>query len=223
MNNRYAVKRCSQAVCIDADWNKSCWQTVEPLSVKVPNWQPAGSQPLPQTEVKVQYDDAHLYVIFRVSDYYVTALTTQTHGSVYKDSCVEFFFSPACGRPDSYFNIETNCCGVLLAQHHTGPRQNSRFLDIADCRQIQIAGTVSGPIRQEIAKPMTWIVEYAVPLEILLHYTAIDKPAPGVCWRGNFYKCADGCSRPHWISWLPIPSDIPDFHRPDCFGLLEFM
>lgn len=222
MNRIYYVKKCSHNNAIDADWNKLFWHDVKPIPVRVSNWVEPRPATFPQAEVKLQYDDSHIYVIFRVRDRYVKAVTTQIHGPVYKDSCVEFFFSPNRKQMNAYFNIEINCCGTILAQYHTGPRKNSRFLNNADCRKIQVAST-SGPIQIEIKKPMTWTVEYAIPLEILLHYMEIEKPAPGICWRGNFYKCADASSFPHWISWLPISGKTPDFHRPDCFGLLEFI
>ena len=36
-------------------------------------------------------------------------------------------------------------------------------------------------------------------------------------WRGNFYKCADESSHPHWASWRPIGEKL-DFHTPEFFG-----
>ena len=40
--------------------------------------------------------------------------------------------------------------------------------------------------------------------------------------RGNFYKCASATSEPHYLSWNPILTDKPDFHRPDFFGDIYF-
>jgi hypothetical protein len=223
MEKCYTVKKCLQIPLIDADWNKPFWRDIESASVNLSYWNSAPSKNLPKTEVKLQYDDQNLYVIFRVQDFYVRAIETRMHGDVWKDSCVEFFFAPCSENPDYYFNLETNCCGVLLAQHNTGPRQNSRFLDVDDCQKIQVASTASGPIQHEITKPLAWTLEYALPFEVLMHYASIEKAAPGALWRANFYKCADGCSVPHWMSWSPIFEDRPDFHRPDCFGVLNFI
>ena len=39
---------------------------------------------------------------------------------------------------------------------------------------------------------------------------------------GNFYKCADGTDSMHFVSWSPIPTAKPDFHRPEFFGILIF-
>ena len=37
---------------------------------------------------------------------------------------------------------------------------------------------------------------------------------------GNFYKCGDATEMPHYLSWNPIQTERPDFHRPEFFGEL---
>ncbi len=205
----------------EADWKNPFWQSIEPVSIDFAH--PASSAHLPKTQVKAAYNEHSIHILFRVQDQYIRALATETHGPVYKDSCVEFFFAPNPQTPDSYFNLEINCCGTLLAQHHTGPRKNSRYLDIRDCQKIQVAGSLNRPIHREITEPLTWTLEIALPFEILTPYAPFEKPAPGVIWRANFYKCADESSHPHWLMWSPVITETPDFHRPDYFGRIEFL
>ena len=133
MKKHYRVKACSVPAAINAVWNRPFWQDVEALQVNLPHW-PTQSAHVPVTEVKLQYDAESLYVIFRVQDCFVRAVATQINGEIWKDSCVEFFFAPNPDAPDAYFNLEANCCGVILGQYHTGPRENSRFLNTEDCR-----------------------------------------------------------------------------------------
>ena len=38
----------------------------------------------------------------------------------------------------------------------------------------------------------------------------------------NFYKCGDDLTVPHFVSWNPIKTEKPDFHRPEFFGKLKF-
>ena len=87
MKKSYGVKRCSEANTIDANWEKPFWREIEPAEIGLSRW-PVQSEHLPKSEVKLQYDDHELYVIFRVQDQYVRAVTTQIHGEVWKDSCV---------------------------------------------------------------------------------------------------------------------------------------
>ena len=207
---------------IDADWDKSVWQGIEPLQIGLSHW-PTQTEHHPQTEAKLQYDADNLYVAFQVQDQYVRAAATDIHGEVWKDSCVEFFFAPYTAVPSSYFNLEVNCCGVPLMQHHDGPRAGSCFLDVEQCGKIEIAASLSGPIVQEISEPRVWTLEYRLPFEVLAEFPEFEKPVPGVCWHGNFYKCADDSSHPHWVAWSPITREQPDFHRPDHFGRIKFM
>ena len=38
----------------------------------------------------------------------------------------------------------------------------------------------------------------------------------------NFYKCGDDTTKPHYLSWNPVKTENPDFHRPEFFGTLNF-
>jgi hypothetical protein len=44
----------------------------------------------------------------------------------------------------------------------------------------------------------------------------------GMTATGNVYKCGDNLPVPHFISWNPITTENPDFHRPDFFGQMKF-
>ncbi len=39
-----------------------------------------------------------------------------------------------------------------------------------------------------------------------------------VVMAGNLNKCASATSAPHYLSWNPIDTPTPDFHRPEFFG-----
>ncbi len=221
MASSYTVKQTTQATAIDADWDKPFWQGIDAVEIALAHW-PTQTEHIPQTEVKLQYDAENLYVIFRVQDQFVRAAATDIHGDVWKDSCVEFFFAPYSGQGTSYFNLEVNCCGVPLMQHHDGPRTGSCFVEVQQCQKIEIAASLPGPIVEEITEPTIWTLEYRLPYEILTPYPEFIKPASGVCWGANFYKCADESSHPHWLTWSAIEEEQPDFHRPDYFGLIQF-
>jgi hypothetical protein len=216
----YCVRKVRQPIVIDADYNKPAWQDIEPLLIAFA--QPTTGEHRPTTQAKVCYDDTFLYVIFQAADRYVRAVATATHGPVWQDSCVEFFFTPRARRSNDYFNLEMNCIGTFLFRHQSAPRQNSRSLERNDCERIQIAGSLAGPIPDENTEPLTWSVECAVPFEILNRYAEVQRPSAGVVWHGNFYKCADHSSHPHWLTWSPVSVSTPDFHRPESFGVLLF-
>ena len=39
--------------------------------------------------------------------------------------------------------------------------------------------------------------------------------------QANFYKCGEETAHPHYLSWNPIKTSRPDFHRPEYFGELK--
>jgi hypothetical protein len=132
------------------------------------------------------------------------------------DSCVELFFIPGEDTATGYFNLEVNCGGAMLFNHQFA--RGDRVSE-ADCARIELAHSLPRRVDPEIAEPITWTVEYRLPFAVL---GPTDVPAPGVRWRANFYKCADGTSHPHWLTWAPVDRPAPDFHVPECFGTLEF-
>lgn len=219
----YKVARLNESMVIDADWDKPQWQKVEPLDVALF----MGEKPehLPKTQVKVLYDDDSIYVIFRVQDRYVRALATKPNGNVWEDSCVEFFLTPAVDVSQGYFNLETNAIGAILSRYQINRDENVRFLEQQDYTRIEIAHSLPAEIIDpEIKDPTTWTLEYRFPVDILENYhPVVNRPAPGVKWRANFFKCADMTSHPHWLTWSFIDKPSPDFHRPEYFGTLEFV
>lgn len=214
------VAKVATSPTIDANWEKAPWRAIEPQLIG----RYVGEKPrhCPKTQVKIAYDDAALYVIFRVEDQYVRAVETEHNGNVCRDSCVEFFFTPGRDPRRGYFNLEMNCGGTLLFRYQDAPRKNCVHLPANECSAIQIAHSLPEIVDPEIREPVTWTVEYRLPVAILDRYCKVDKPAPGVLWRANFYKCADRTSHPHWLTWSPIDVSPPDFHRPEYFGTLKF-
>ena len=216
----YQVQRISKAFKIDADWDKDPWINIESLSLL--NFM--GDEPThkPAVQAKVAYDDQALYVIFRVKDQYVRATRTKHQQGVFKDSCVEFFFSPADHSDDGYFNLEMNCGGTMLFHHQKEPRTDHILISDEDIARIEVAHSLPSVVDPEIQAPTTWTVEYRIPFNILQKYHDLTPPISGSIWRGNFYKCADESSHPHWLTWAPIDFPRPNFHLPEFFGMLRF-
>ncbi|MFC1761031.1 carbohydrate-binding family 9-like protein [Planctomycetota bacterium] len=222
MSMTYTVVRAREANAADAVWEKPFWQSVPALSLEHAHSDSSAHRPL--TKAKVAYDEEALSLIFSVQNDFIRAATTTLHGPVWQDSCVEFFWAPYGGQETkAYYNLEINCGGTLLLQHHAGPRQETRFIDARQCRCITIASSVSEPLPQETTEPSTWTLEVILPFSVFAQDLLFVPAGPGVIWRANFYKCADHSTRPHWLSWSPVSSGRPDFHRPDCFGALHFV
>lgn len=214
------VSKLAKPPKIDANWDKSPWKETEPIMIA----RHMGEKPehFPRTQAKIAYDNEALYVIFRVEDRYVRAVTAEPQGPVCTDSCVEFFFTPGADVSGGYFNLEMNCGGTMLLYHQKARGQDAVAISKADLGRITVAHSLPKIVEPEITTPVTWTVEYRLPLELLKKYGPVTRPAAGVVWRVNFYKCGDKTSHPHWLTWSPVGVPKPDFHRPEFFGVLKF-
>jgi hypothetical protein len=216
----YTVARLKQPMKMDAVWDKPQWKNVQPVDIT--NYM--GNTPgfKPEAQAKMMYDDQYIYVIFHVKDRYVRCLTKEINGPVWEDGAVEFFFAPDEKQPLLYFNLETNCGGTPLMHYNLVPRKESKELTKEDILKIEMAHTLPQIIDPEMKDPVTWTLEYRIPLAMLEKYSKITHPGKGVEWRANFYKIAENSSNPHYITWSLVENDKPDFHKPEFFGKLIF-
>jgi hypothetical protein len=214
-------------------WSDDVWAQAEPLQID--RFHEASSDHRPSTQAKLLYDAHRLYVFFRVQDRYVRAVAEGFQGPVWADSCAEAFLRP---RPDKgYFNFEMNCGGILLLYYIEDSRRTeegfARFTRVAaeQAADIHIYHSLPARVEPEIREPLEWCLEYAIPFGLFEAYLG-ESVAPGadregggqsaLTWHGNFYKCGDETSHPHWASWAPIGEEL-NFHCPEHFGVLEFV
>jgi hypothetical protein len=214
------VTRLASLVNAGAGWGKPPWQEVPPLLIG--NYMGEKPDHFPKTEVRIAYDDMAIYLIFRAEDRYIRSIAAKHQASVCGDSCVEFFFTPGSDVSKGYFNLEMNCGGTMLFHFNSGVRTGRIEIPGSDCEKIAKAHSLPRIIDPEIREPITWTVEYSIPIALLSRYCEVSTPKPHALWRANFYKCADGTSHPHWLTWSPVDFPKPNFHLPQSFGVLEF-
>lgn len=216
----YSVPRLKKAMKIDADWNKKEWSKVKALNIT--NYMGTVPAFKPEARAKMMYDKENIYVIFIVKDKYVRCITNKINGPVFKDSAVEFFFSPDTSKPLLYFNLETNCGGTALFHYNVIPRRDSKRLTEEEINQVEMAHSLPELTDPEITDDITWTIEYRIPLSLLEKYSVVTRPGKGVVWKANFYKIAEVSSNPHYITWSKIDKPKPDFHVPQAFGFIKF-
>jgi len=206
---------------IDANWHKKQWENIG--AVDITNYMGTVPEFHPEVKAKMMYDDKNLYVIFQVHDRYVRCITNNFNGPVWEDSCVEFFFSPDNNLPERYFNLEINCGGTPLMHYNIIPGKDVTMITLEDIKMIEIAHSLPMLVDPEISEPVTWTIEYRIPLILLEKYSKVTHPKSGIAWRANFYKIAENCSNPHYITWSVVENLKPNFHKPQFFGLLKFV
>jgi len=219
----YTVKSIDSPVRLDAEWSSPVWTAAETLTVG--NFRPEGSDHRPLVQCRLLHDAVGIYGMFQVHDRYVRSVATEFQSSVCRDSCVEFFVGPACGK--GYLNFEMNCGGTLLVYHHMidhscerGGLNDSRKLAPEDISGFRIFHTMPGVVEPEITEPAIWRIGFFIPFEIFVKTHGLKLPVSGQIWRANFYKCGDHTSHKHWASWKPVKK--LNFHRPEDFGKIVF-
>ncbi|MBQ9545452.1 MAG: HAD-IA family hydrolase [Clostridia bacterium] len=131
---------------------------------------------------------------------------------VWTDSCMEFFANFAPQNTDNFFNLEMNSAGGWLFGF--GPERDGRepLGEIAKKWDFAPKAKVFSD---------HWQVSAYFKLGMLFELFGEFDPKPGYTFRGNFFKCGEETPMEHYLSWSPIVSPGPDFHRPEFFGDLR--
>ena len=180
------------------------WSTVPALEADNHLW--ISSENIHMT-AQICYDEEALYLYMRAVEREVRAEHRGKLCPVCEDSCMEFFFSPE--GDDRYINVELNPNGCSFIGIGTGRADRVRITleQEAEVLQTQTARTPDG-----------WELTYRLPLTFLrVLYPALSL-TPGTVLRANCYKCGDLTPEPHYLSWNPVTSAKPEFHRPCDFG-----
>jgi len=216
------VRRAPLSMGLSPLWEDSGWAGAQ--TIEVASFRPESSSHRPRTFARLLYDGDGIQGIFRVQDRYVRCVRTRYFDQVWKDSCVEFFVQP---KPDrGYFNFEFNCGGAFLCSHIVNPERTpegfKEFTQVPPVigQTIRARSSLPPLVDPELTEPTTWTLRFFIPWGAFEHYSGPLSSVPGQTWRGNFYKCAEEVSHPHWASWAPV--DEFNFHRPGCFGHLKF-
>jgi hypothetical protein len=175
------------------------------------NW-PAAFPYAPLCAGRIARTEDGLVVDFRVSGLDLRAQNTEDNGSQWEDSCVEFFVENPDGS--EYYNFEINPLGKVLAAKGSGRADRVKRPD-EEMEEILRIAQFEGP--QEFSGGIwNWRVTVVIPFSLI----GVDPEDLPERLRANFYKCGDKTAHPHFLSWNPIGTPSPDFHRPEFFGEL---
>lgn len=164
----------------------------------------------PDVQLSAAHTEDRILLRFEVTEDHVRAVTLESNGPVWEDSCCEFFVQVP-GSP-YYFNFETNCVGTGLAAKRVSRSDCEHFGPELMASVIRRASLPAAPV--DVRGGMSWSLELEVPFSLL----GCDScPAELMA---NFYKCGDRTDRPHFLSWNRVETETPDFHRPEYFGRL---
>lgn len=172
----------------------------------------------PKVAFSAWHDDEYLYLTYKVEEKYTKAEESTFGKEVYMDSCVECFIQPDPEDPH-YYNFEWNAIGLLAMGCRTG-RSDAEPAPVEVLKQVVVVPSLGSQPFAERIGDNRWTLEVRIPVTALFHHD-IDK------WTGkdmkiNLYKCGDGLTEPHYLTYAPISTENPDYHRPEFFVPVHF-
>jgi cellulose/xylan binding protein with CBM9 domain len=211
--NPISALRIAREIVLNARNPAIEWTTAQPVPFCA-DWQGRNSDPKRQTEVRVLWTPATLYLRFvchyRELFVFEDSDTNGRRDHLWDRDVAEVFLQPDPSQPRHYKEFEVSPNGMWID------------LDIAP-REIYPEGRSnlhSGLTRSVAlnAEQHTWAAELAIPMKTL---TADFDPA--AVWRANFYR-VEGRREPRFYSaWQATKSAKPSFHVPEAFGQLRFV
>jgi hypothetical protein len=185
-------------------------------AIDVLNWEKYSYKP--SVAFSIASSDKELFLKYYVAEKCFKADHTKSNQEVYEDSCVEFFVSP--GGDNGYYNFEFNGIGTCLMGRGTGRNDRVR-LDSEIISRIRRMSTMGNKPVGEIHGDITWSITIAIPFGVFTNHE--ENIFAGKEIRANFYKCGDKLTVPHYVTWNPVGTEKPDFHRPEFFGFIKFV
>ena len=216
---KYVVRRTAGSIEVDAQPEEAPWESAPIARIDQFPWQKLDY--LPKSEVRVLYDDAHLYLLFSCVERYIKATHVGHQTEVWLDNCVELFTSPSPDLSEPYFNFEFNCLGSILLG--VGKERIGRVpVSVKEIEGIACKATFQEPVDLQDESEKTWYLEVAIPFALISRHSGAAAPQPGTVWRANFNKCSESTKAIHHATWAKVETKDPDFHRPEFFGELVF-
>ncbi|MGB4660842.1 MAG: carbohydrate-binding family 9-like protein [Mobilitalea sp.] len=132
---------------------------------------------------------------------------TENEDPVYKDSGLEAFFNFNPSMSKAYFNFEMNANGALLSGY--GENRSRKTVS-----QVSAWPAVC---KAEIEEH-SWSVLLHVPMELICEVYQREPLKTGDTFTCNFFKISEDPSIEHYVSYMPVQSEFPNFHVPESFG-----
>lgn len=210
----YVIKKVNSE-----NFGPSNWDNIEAININNYPWDTTGY--MPKTKVQLCYTNEEIRVKFTSCEEKVRIEIKEFNGPSWYDSCVEFFFLPEPEKDKRYFNFEITARGNLLLQLDDKPpvRHN---MDYINPNYFEIKADVNDENINDFDNFKPWTIEYKIPFDFIKAFFPSFEAKSGKVIKGNFTKCGDKTTTPHFGTWADITVPEPAFHVPQFFNEIVF-
>ena len=189
---------------------------IEYFKVAVLNW--AATYPyLPQVDFAIAHNGKDILIHYRVTEKRTAGTMEQDLDGVFKESCCELF---CMKEGDSqYYNIESNCIGSILMECGT-ERSGRETSTKENLQQISRWSSLGRKNVGLISHETHWELALVIPSTVFWKHSY--GTLSGKTFLANVYNCFGSGDDRQYVTWHPIVSSGPDFHRPEYFRRIFF-
>lgn len=190
--------------------------SVESHDVDVVNWVDKFPSK-PTVSFSIAHNGDNILLKYRIRENEILGQVTQDNGDVWTDSAVEFFIM--FGN-DYYYNAEFNCIGTALLGYKEAGNNDAEHATLEIMKSIRRLPSLGQAKRNKEQGDFDWTLTLVIPKTV--YWKDSIETFNGMKALGNFFKCGDNLTTPHFVSWTEIDTPNPSFHQPDFFGEMDF-
>ena len=179
----YVVHRAPGEITIDDRSHPADWADAMVIRAFVV---PASGKPARDTtELRMLWDDRHLYVHFIALDADLRGTYTKRDDPIYREDVVELFIKPYEDKP-FYYEFEVNPIGTVMALEIPGLKEKAGMA-LSDMSQwqtgIRCAVKADGTVNKPKDRDKSFRVVMAIPWKNMKHIGS--PPKAGEVWKFN--------------------------------------
>jgi len=207
VQSELVASHISSEIRLDAANSAPEWQSAQPVRFCT-EWQGQNPDPALETEVRVLWSPASLYLRFvcRYRELFVfdDSDPKGRRDHLWDRDVAEAFLQPDASVERSYKEFEVAPNGMWID------------LDVSPSGLADLKSGLTRSVHVD-AKKKIWTAELAIPMR---SFTAYFDPTEA--WRVNFYRVEGKTEPRQYLAWQPTHTHQPNFHVPKAFGTLRF-
>ncbi len=237
----YVCYRAQKPLEMDGRLDEASWKKADWTESFVDIEGEGKPKPRFRTRVKMLWDDRYFYVAAELEEPDVWATYRDRDSVIFEENCFEVFIDPD-GDTHDYYELEINALNTIWDLLLNQPYRDGETAAVNawDMRGLKSAIAVNGTLNVPRDKDKGWLVEMALPWDVLRECAPGNKPHPdaGDQWRMNFsrveyrlavengayVKALDPASGKPSLedNWVWSPQGLINIHYPEMWGFVEF-